>query len=225
METQPAPFVLASMLTSYPMDYMPGNIPVLIEDAGAAIPEDLRDLILEKTSPANIEDLQSEYISIFDSGRGANPIYETEYDRRRAMAKGNELSDIAGFYKAFGFELDSNLEGMEMLDHVGIELEFYSLMLMKEIHLTEGGDAQGVEIVLDARGKFLKSHLGRFVGSIGRRPGVVASAFYSRVFGWCAQLVDLECKKLGIEVIPADWVDGEALKEEEMNCGLGAKCP
>lgn len=225
METQPAPFVLASMLTSYPMDYLPGNIPVLLADEGVAMPEDLRAFIQERTSKANILDLQSEYISIFDSGRNANPIYETEYDRRRAMAKGNELSDIAGFYKAFGFELDSNLEGMEMLDHVGIELEFYSLMLMKEIHLTEAGDAQGVEIVLDARKKFLKSHLGRFVGAIGRRPGVAASEFYGRIFGWCAQLVDGECKKLEIEVIPADWVDGEALKEEDMQCGLGANCP
>lgn len=225
METQPAPFVLASMLTSYPMDYIPGNIPVLLEDEGVAMPEDLRAFILERTSKANIPDLQSEYIAIFDSGRGSNPIYETEYDRRRAMAKGNELSDIAGFYKAFGFELDSNLEGMEMLDHVGIELEFYSLMLMKEIHLKETGDGQGVEICMDARKKFLKAHLGRFVGAIGRRPGVVASEFYSRIFGWCAQLIDDECRKLEIEVIPADWVDGESLKEEDMKCGLGANCP
>lgn len=225
MENQPAPFVLASMLTSYPMGYLPENIPVLLEDEGVAMPEDLRAFIKERTSQANVLDLQSEYISIFDSGRGANPIYETEYDRRRAMAKGNELSDIAGFYKAFGFELDANLEGMEMLDHVGIELEFYSLLLMKEIHLTEAGDAQGMEIVRDARKKFLKAHLGRFVGAIGRRPGVAASDFYGRIFGWCAQLVDEECRRLEIEVIPADWVDGETLKEEDMRCGLSANCP
>jgi nitrate reductase assembly molybdenum cofactor insertion protein NarJ len=99
MNINPAPFVLASILTSYPMDYIPENITVLLEDKNVDLPEDLRSLIFKKTSPENLMDLQSEYISIFDSGRESNPIYETEYDRRRALAKGSELSDIAGFYQ------------------------------------------------------------------------------------------------------------------------------
>ncbi len=223
MDNNPAPFVLASVLTSYPMDYVSGNIPILLEDESLDLPEGLRTLIQEKTSQEHIQDLQSEYISIFDNGRESNPIYETEYDRRRAMAKGNELSDIAGFYQAFGFELDSSLEGMEMLDHVGIELEFYALMLMKELHLSEANDAQGVEIVLDARKKFLQAHLGRFVGAISRRPGVTGSEFYGRVFNWCAQLISDECSRLNLEVVPADWIDGEAIQDEVMNCNVGGK--
>ena len=224
METNPAPFVLASILTSYPMDFITGNIPLLLADENVKLPEDLRAMILEKTSKENILDLQSEYISIFDNGRDANPIYETEYDRRRAMAKGTELSDIAGFYKAFGFELDGSLDGMEMLDHVAIELEFYSLMLMKEMHLTNANDAQGVEIVGDATRKFLKSHLGRFVSAIARRPGVEASEFYGKTFNWVAELVNQECQRLNLEVVAADWVDAETLKEEAMECALGANC-
>lgn len=224
METTPAPFVLASVLTSYPMDFISDNIPTLLEDRSIKIPEDLRKLILEKTSQENILDLQSEYISIFDNGRDANPIYETEYDRRRAMAKGTELADIAGFYRAFGFELDTSLEGMEMLDHVAIELEFYALMLMKELHLTEANDAQGVEIVGEATRKFLKSHLGRFIGAIARRPGVEGSDFYGKIFNWSAQLIADECKRLNLEVIPADWVDSETINEDAMNCALGGNC-
>ena len=224
METNSAPFVLASVLTSYPMDFISGTVPLLLEDEGVKLPEALRALILEWTSKKKIQDLQSEYISIFDNGRDANPIYETEYDRRRAMAKGTELSDIAGFYKAFGFELDTSLDGMEMLDHVAIELEFYSLMLMKEMHLTNANDAQGVEIVGDAARKFLKSHLGRFVSAIARRPGVEASAFYGRIFNWSAQLVQDECRRLNLEVVAADWVDTESLKDEPMECALGSNC-
>ena len=222
----PAPFVLASVLMSYPMDDNTENVRVLMEDADVDMPEALKKMILAKTSAENIQDLQSEYIAIFDNGREANPIYETEYDRRRAMAKGNELSDIAGFYRAFGFELDSEAEGMEMLDHVGIELEFYSLMLMKQLHLQEAKDEQGVEIVEDGRKKFLQAHLGRFVGAISRRPGVVNSEFYSQVFNWGAELVDKECKDLNLEVVPADWVDSEQVKDEEMNCGAlnGGNC-
>lgn len=224
MIRNPAPFVLASILASYPSDSISESLPILLEEPDLELPGDLRALILERTSAANLPDLQSEYISIFDNGRDSNPIYETEYDRRRALAKGNELADIAGFYQAFGFALDSSQDGMEMLDHAGIELEFYALMLMKEIHLTETRDSNGAEIVTDAGAKFLKAHLGRFIGSISRRPGVEASAFYGPVFAWCAGLIASECKRLDLEVIPADWVDGEALKEEEMNCGLGGGC-
>jgi nitrate reductase assembly molybdenum cofactor insertion protein NarJ len=222
MQDSPAPFVLASVLTSYPMADQIDNLSVLLNDPDVSMPDGLRDLILAKTGPGQLEDLQSEYISIFDSGRAANPIYETEYDRRRSMSKGQDLSDIAGFYKAFGFELDTTQEGMEMLDHVAIELEFYALMLMKQIQLTENNDADGVEIVGDGSRKFLKAHLGRFVGAISRRPGVSQSEFYGPIFNWCTDLVAKECQRLNLEVIPADWVDGEEVKEEEMNCQIGA---
>lgn len=222
---KPAPFVMASVLTSYPMESMSENIQLLLSDKDIEMPDDLRALIINRTSLENIQDLQSEYISIFDNGRDANPIYETEYDRRRAMAKGNELSDIAGFYHAFGFELDSSAEGMEMLDHVGIELEFYSLMLMKQLHLTEIKDQQGVDIVEDGRKKFLQAHLGRFVGAISRRPGVESSGFYSQVFNWGAKLVEAECNRLSLTVEPADWLDSEVIKEEDMNCSTVGGCP
>ncbi|MFZ3228885.1 MAG: molecular chaperone TorD family protein [Pseudobdellovibrio sp.] len=222
---KPAPFVLASVLMSYPMEYNIENIQVLLADADVEMPEEIRDMIIKKVSAENIHDLQSEYIAIFDNGRDANPIYETEYDRRRAMAKGNELSDIAGFYHAFGFELDAKAEGMEMLDHVGIEFEFYSLMLMKQLHLEESKDLQGVEIVEDGRKKFLQAHLGRFVGAISRRPGVESSDFFSQVFNWGAKLIEAECNALSLTVVPADWIDSEQIKEELMNCGLpGATC-
>jgi hypothetical protein len=48
MNINPAPFVLASILTSYPMDYIPENITVLLEDKNVDLPEDLRSLILKK---------------------------------------------------------------------------------------------------------------------------------------------------------------------------------
>src|SRR3989344_1890183 len=221
---KPAPFVLASILMSYPMDDNTENIRVLLEDKDVNMPEEIRAMIIKKTSAENIQDLQSEYIAIFDNGRDANPIYETEYDRRRAMAKGNELSDIAGFYHAFGFELDSKAEGMEMLDHVGIELEFYSLMLMKQLHLQENKDQQGIEIVGDGRKKFLQAHLGRFVSAISRRPGVESSEFYSQVFNWGANLVETECNNLNLKVVPADWLDSEQIKDEDMNCMTTGAC-
>lgn len=224
MEPDPASFVLASVLVSYPSEAAIEALPLLLEEAGPGFPDSLRALVSGRYSEGGIQDLQSEYISIFDNGRDANPIYETEYDRRRPFAKGGELADIAGFYQAFGFRLDGELGGMEMPDHAGIELEFYALMQMKLVALGENGDAEGVAIVTDAAGKFLKAHLGRFIGSVSRRPGVEASGFYGAVFAWAADLVARECARLDVVCVPADWVESEALKDGELECGVGGGC-
>lgn len=214
----PAPFVLASVLMSYPVEASFSQIAVLLADKDVVLPASLRSQLEGTLQPGALQDLQSEYIEIFDNGRDANPLCETEYDRRRPLAKGQELSDIAGFYRAFGFELDGEAESREMLDHAGIEMEFYALMLMKKLHLAETGDVQGVEIVGDGLRKFLQAHLGRFIRSISRRPGVEASVFYSQVFAWGAQLIDEECRREDLKVEFADWIDADNRLEEEMNC-------
>lgn len=224
MKSQPAPFVLASLLTSYPTLEMDQSVQILLDDHSVEVPENLRSLILERTSMSKIEDLQSEYVQIFDLGRAANPIYETEYGRSRAMAKGNELSDIAGFYHAFGFELDAGSEHLDMLDHVGVELEFYALMLMKQIRLEELGDSEGIQIVESGRKEFLKAHLGRFVQAIGNRPGVENSEFYRSVLIWSSDLIDEECKILGLNVDKVDWVEGQKTRTEDISCDVSGSC-
>lgn len=224
MISSPAKFVLASALVSYPGETLPDFIPILLQDADIPLPEALRARIVERIAPDRMADLQSEYISLFDIGSQANPLCETEYDRRRAMGKGAALVDIAGFYRAFGFELDQAGGGREMLDHIGIELEFLALMIMKEIHLSETGDAVGEEIVSFAREKFLLEHLGRFAGAIGKRPGVAANDFYSEVFRWVAGIVDGECSVLGLNVEPADWLDAPSAGEEPLECGALGGC-
>lgn len=222
METGPAPFVLASALASYPQPDLPEALDALFEDSGEAVPAELRTLIREWTSPERLEDLQSEYIALFDNGREASPACETEYDRRRMAGKGAALADIAGFYRAFGFELDPGREAREMPDHAGTELEFHALMRMKAVHLAEAGDLEGSEIVADGMAKFMDAHLGRFVGAIGRRPAVAASPFYGPVYAWIGSLIAEECRRLGVEPVPADWV--ETKDGEEAGCAPGGAC-
>lgn len=229
MILKPASFVLASLLTAYPSSVLEESVDVLLADPDLEMPKDLQELVKTRVSKENLLDLQSEYIDIFDRGRSANPVYETEYGRHRALAKGNELSDIAGFYHAFGFELASDRENMDMLDHASIELEFYALLLMKQIHLNEINSVEGVYVVEDGRKKFLQAHLGRFIAAIGTRPGVQESEYYRSVYGWVADLVEKECKDLQLEIDIVDWILGESKKEEEMNCevagaGLAKPC-
>lgn len=222
METSvssPVPFLLASVLTSYPDEGFAESIRVLLDDPNANAPDSLRRLIERAiASESALDDLRSDYIDIFDRSKELNPLYETEYGRERAMFKAKELSDIAGFYRAFGFEMGADDGPRDMVDHVAVEFEFYSLMGMKQEHLADAGDHVGVEIVHDARKKFLTDHLGRFVRSIGERPGVRSNEFYREAIDWCASVVDAEVRLMGVRPDTATWFSSQAEKEN-VCCG------
>lgn len=218
----PAPFILASLVTSYPDPNFEKYIQILLKEPEIQIPESLR-LELEKyRETPQVESLRSQYIDIFERGQQSNSPYETEYGRHRAMAKGQELGDIAGFYKAFGFDLETEGANREMLDHIAVELEFYSLLLMKQKAFEETENPVAAEITFDGRKKFLTAHLGRFAGAIARRPGVQGNSYYREVYQWLEHLLDEECRSLGIAPDKTDWIESEKA-EETANCGAGCK--
>lgn len=214
-------FLLGSLLTSYPDDYFVESVTTMLQDETLVIPTKFRNDIEKTISQYDLMlDLQSEYIDIFDRGRSINPIYETEYGKNRSLGKANELSDIAGFYKAFGFDLGDENTTQEMHDHISVELEFYALLMIKSAYLEfEAQDMEGLAIVKDARKKFLKDHLGRFASTLSQRPGVQLSPFYSQVFNWIAKLVEEECKFLTVEPLALEWFATERIQNESIECG------
>lgn len=214
----PGPFVLASILTSYPDADFQDSLKELLNDESILLPSGLYEKIHELSTEANsVNDLRSDYISIFDQSKSLNPLYETEYGRERAMFKATELSDIAGFYQAFGFEM--NQEGdRDMVDHISVELEFYSLLMMKHIYLEETNDLSGCEVVLDGMRKFMDSHLGRFVTAILERDGVKSSETYSRIFRWIEEIVAQECRRIDVNPEIATWFSSQG-EAEEISCG------
>ena len=208
------PFVLASLISSYPDELFAEYTTALLHDEDLSLPEDFRNILFQVVqSEETINDLRSEYIDIFDRSKELNPLYETEYGRERAMFKANELSDISGFYKAFGFNLGGDGLTKEMPDHLSVEFEFYSLLIMKSEHLAAVADTEGCDIVLDARKKFLKDHLGRFVHSIGERPGVQSSPIYSKILNWCSEIVADEANNLEITLEKATWFASQTEKD------------
>lgn len=224
--------LLASLMTSYPDEECIASIGTVLKDENLdsqCRTGDLdtwklaREALLQAlATQANIDALRSEYIDVFERGRSANPLYETEYGRARALVKGNELADIAGFYRAFGLDPDGEDTKREMLDHVAVELEFYAFLMMKQAKLSELRNDEGVEVAWEARKSFLRDHLGRFVGAIAERPGVAGHPYYSRVFNWCRDLINEECADLGAEPTPAGWVSSarsNANEDEELSCG------
>lgn len=217
-------FILASLLTSYPDEIFSEDIQLLLDEETDALPEKLRRKAIETIkSEEKINDLRSEYLALFDSGRGVAPLYETEYGRQRAFFKANELSAISGFYHAFGFELGGEDSAREMADHVSVELEFYALLLLKQEHLEGIADSRGVEIVASAREKFLRDHLGRFVSSILERPGVSESETYGDIFRYVEDLVKSECAALRVVPERATWIAGEQ-EAGEVTCGGSVGC-
>lgn len=82
--------------------------------------------------------------------------YETTYEPRPGVGGGQtfRLADIAGFYRAFGFEVSG-----ERPDHIVPELEFVALLYAKEAHALLTGQEENAETCRAARHAFLAEHL------------------------------------------------------------------
>ena len=88
------------------------------------------------------------------------PINETGYIRRD---KGAILADIAGFYRAFGFEPKPGAG--EKADHLVSELEFVAMLLVMMGNALEQDRKEDAETCLEALRKFASDHLGEWLMS------------------------------------------------------------
>jgi TorA maturation chaperone TorD len=146
--------------------------------------------------------LQSAYQATFEASGGLRcPPHETAHTADRPAAglvRTFELADVAGFYHAFGVELEP---GTERPDHVSAELEFMQLLAAKEaVALAEEGNGEHAAVCRDAARAFLRDHLGRWVGSFA--DAVEAGAeepFYRAAARVLAGFVAHDAARLGVE--------------------------
>jgi DMSO reductase family type II enzyme chaperone len=104
--------------------------------------------------------LRTEYFRLFQ-GNGPVSLHETAYgDGRRIAGRPHELADISGFYSAFGLCLSD--ADPDLPDHLSTELEFYSLLLVKQAYAGRGGRSLNHEVTRRAAKLFLEYHLGRW---------------------------------------------------------------
>ena len=107
--------------------------------------------------------LRAEYFRLF-LGNGPVSLHEAAYgDGRRIAGRPHELADISGFYSAFGLRLSDS--DPDLPDHLGSELEFYSLLLVKQAYADRGGRSSKREVTRRAAKLFLELHLGRWVNA------------------------------------------------------------
>ena len=124
---------------------------------------------------ANASRLQTEHRRVFTHILSLDcPPCETLYTCRDVFQETQELSDIAGFFRAFGLEMAER----ERLDHMSVELEFMYFLAYKEAYaLTHHGPAK-VRVCRDTQRKFMQDHLGRWADQFTQRLRQTAGGGY-----------------------------------------------
>lgn len=88
-------------------------------------------------------------------------LYGSEYTSEHEFQRSNNLSDIAGFYKAFGLEIDNDRP-----DSLEAELEFMHYLIFKEV---KAPDKEKARICADAQKKFFSEHLSPMAVKIAQK--------------------------------------------------------
>lgn len=95
------------------------------------------------------EDIILEYDRLFRAKE--NWLYSAEYTQENEFQRAAKLSDINGFYRAFGLETDR-----ERPDSLSCELEFMHYLILK---MMKAPDRDKASICLAAQKKFFSEHL------------------------------------------------------------------
>jgi len=172
---------------------------------------------VETTAP---EDLAARYLRFF-SGRAAVSLHETAYgDGRRAGGQSVELADLNGFYAAFGLALSPHEP--DLPDHLCTELEFYSLLLIKEAYARTRRWRPKERIARDAASTFLEQHLGRWLGALRSSLEENQAAPYLALADAAVALAEAECRRLRARPEPCfGRAPHDATQDESFVCPHG----
>lgn len=174
-------------------------------------------------------DAATEYQSTFGLMMSKKfPPYESEYcPQTFSVYRAHTIADVAGFYRAFGLEPSRDMP--ERHDHIALELEFMSWLILKEAYARETSrNAQATEnarVCAEAAGKFFREHvvwwMPAFAHALRQR---AASRFYLALADVLSAFIHVERALRGIEaptelVAPQQTDDTSA--ECEHSCAIG----
>ncbi len=172
--------------------------------------------------PLSLEALQGSFGHLFGhTVRGAVPSYETEYGEDSLFQPPREMSDLGGFYEAFGLRLRP-LEH-ERIDHISCECEFMLFLARKEAYALVTDDAGMLEETRRATRLFLRDHLGRWAPAFGRRLAREdGRGFYGALGDLLVAFVTHECVRVGVAAGPDLLrLRSTSLGDAPMACGSG----
>lgn len=170
-----------------------------------------------------VSELGQDYNRLFGHTlRGKVCPYETEYGGAHTFQQAQELSDLAGFYLAFGLQPSDARN--ERVDHIAHALEFLEFLSRKEAYALEDDDEDMLAVTRDALTRFVGEHLGQFGRAFGRGLHEAdTGGFYGGLGGLCAAFVSSECERQGTDVGP-EVLELRSTEEEDvpMACGTGS---
>jgi DMSO reductase family type II enzyme chaperone len=146
-----------------------------------------------------LTDLQAEHRHVF--GLTGSLCYETEYGLPHEYRQSQEMADIAGFYRAFGFENGGVIR--ERPDYLPTELEFMHTLTLKEAYTREAGQTEHVEVCVDAQRKFLRDHLAHWLPLFSKRLDQLAvDGVYADLVALTTAFVAAEADRLDAQPEP-----------------------
>ena len=180
--------------------------------------QDLRDT-LARFPEADPAALEAEYTRLFDRAVACSPYESDNVGGMRAFTKARDLADVQGFYRAFGMELGN--AATDMGDHVRVELEFMSVLALKEAYFRDGGYDEAADLVIEAQQSFLREHLGRWAPAFGSRLERASQvAFYAVLGQTTRELLEADFAALDVTPLSLAGPAGEADESEAFECPL-----
>ena len=172
---------------------------------------------------ASPEELQDQHRRMFSHILSLDcPPCETVYTAKEIYQETDYLSDIAGFFRAFGMELAEK----ERPDHISTELEFMHVVTCKEAFAQMHHGPEKARLCRVVQRKFMEDHLGRwgqqFAGQLERQ---APTGYFRAVAGLLDVFLAAEVSYLRAKPevlrVNSDW----RTKLEEDGCSTTDECP
>ena len=221
LETRAVTCSLGSLLLGYPeQDFQLRlmDLGLLAQQLGAL---EEKPEFFTRLEDAALDDVRSSYFEAFEH-RGVNPLHESSWGQGQGPGRGVLLADVAAFYQAFGLQVSPT--GGEMLDHAGVQLEFYAVLLVKQAVLDAQGNAEGSAIVAAARRSFLKDHLAPLLFAAAGSDAAVTDPQWQQVVTWVRDVITKECALEDVTTTAHGRFSLEP-EGETMNCAENVKLP
>ena len=172
------------------------------------------------------ERFEAEHVAAFGHTTAADvPAYEARYGARHLFQETQCMADVAGFYRAFGFEEAD--APRERPDHIAVELEFMHVLAIKEAVALSHGWVEQAEVCRDAQAQFLRDHLARWTPTfLGRLADFGKGGILAMLAGVTIACLQADCRGFGFQIEKGELdlapIDHEPVGSD-FSCGI-AEC-
>lgn len=191
-------------------EYMDEVKSCLAQHGNGELSETFKELH-EGLKNADVETLTQGYRNTFGGATVAMdcPPYEMYFSGSHIWQQTQDLSDISGFYKAYGIEIEDDKSSSRRWDHIAVELEFMHFLTYKLAYAIENHGDEEQESCLSGKKKFLNAHIGRWIHAFSKSVFKKSpEAFYRQAAKLANSFVHIEMKKLNVDAEEIDEYQG-----------------